>query len=94
VNYRIRNDGVLRNERIVRKNLTLSISSSLSILRKYFCAVLKYRTHTLVNSAHTSNMTDCSLKSMFAEQGPTKMDSGTIHRTLSSKGTPLQIGTD
>jgi hypothetical protein len=29
-----------------------------------------------------------------AEQGPTKMDSGTIHRTLSSKGTPLQIGID
>jgi hypothetical protein len=25
-----------------------------------------------------------------AEQGPTKMDSGAIHRTLSSKGTPLQ----
>jgi hypothetical protein len=28
------------------------------------------------------------------EQIPIKMDSGTIHRTLSSKGTPLVIGTD
>jgi hypothetical protein len=28
------------------------------------------------------------------EQRTTKMDSGTIHRTLSSKGTSLQIGTD
>jgi hypothetical protein len=29
-----------------------------------------------------------------AEQGPTKMDSGAIHRTVSSKGTPLQFGID
>jgi hypothetical protein len=29
-----------------------------------------------------------------AEEGPTKMDSGAIHRTLSSKGTPLQNGID
>jgi hypothetical protein len=28
------------------------------------------------------------------EQGPTKMDSGAIYRTLSSKGTPLQNGID
>jgi hypothetical protein len=29
-----------------------------------------------------------------AEQGPTKMDSEIIYRTLSSKGTPLQNGID
>jgi hypothetical protein len=29
-----------------------------------------------------------------AKQRPIKMDSGTIYRTLSSKGTPLQIGID